>query len=110
MIVRAGGSEAAAAYLDKAQARHGTRVMGHWHTFRVIDPAQAQSRIVYLAGNRGGVGTEEDDDHLHGLDAEWGIGGEVWVHSTSMINVARYVAVAPRNASTSVRNLPFRAG
>ena len=60
-----------------------------------------------LAGNQGGVGSDEDDGHLHGYDTDYGIGGDSWIHSTSMINIARYVAVAPRDASVSVRNLPF---
>ena len=109
MIVRAGGVEAAAAYLDKAQARHNTATMGSWHPFNSIDPAQPQTRVPILAGNKGGVGTEEDDGHLYGYDSEYGMGGDSSIHNTSMINVARYVAVAPRDASTSVRHLPFTA-
>ena len=39
----------------------------------------------------------DDDGHLYGYDAEYGMGGDSsWIHNTSMINVARYVAVAPR--------------
>ena len=37
MIVRAGGEEAAAAYLDKARARNNTGKMGSWHPFNNID-------------------------------------------------------------------------
>jgi hypothetical protein len=107
MIVRAGGSEAAAAYLDKARDRHSTAIMGHWHPFNNIDPDQPQTRIQFLAGNRGSVGTEDDDSHLYGYDSESGMGGDSAIHSTSMINIARYVAVAPRNVSTDVRNLAF---
>jgi hypothetical protein len=84
MIVRAGGAEAAAAYLDKARARNDT------------------------SGNRGGAGSEDDDGHLYGYDTDYGIGGDSWIHSTSMINIGRYVAIAPRDASTSVRFLPFK--
>ena len=110
MIVRAGGVEAAAAYLDKARDRHNTATMGSWHSFHSIkDVDQPQTRVPNLAGNRGGVGSEEEDGHLYGYDAEYGIGGDSSIHNTSMINVARYVAVAPRDASTSVRNLPFTA-
>ena len=110
MIVRAGGVEAAAKYLDKARSRHNTATMGSWHPFNSInDLDQPQTRIPNLAGNKGGVGTEEEDGHLYGYDAEYGIGGDSSIHNTSMINVARYVAVAPRNASTSVRHLPFTA-
>ena len=110
MIVRAGGVEAAAAYLDKAASRNNTARMGSWHPFDSInDPAQPQTRVPALAGNNGGVGTEDDDGHLYGYDAEYGMGGDSSIHNTSMINVARYVAVAPRDASTSVRYLSFQA-
>jgi hypothetical protein len=108
MIVRAGGVEAAAVYLDKARNRHNTATMGSWHPFNSInDLDQPQTRVPNLAGNKGGVGTEDDDGHLYGYDAEYGMGGDSSIHNTSMINVARYVAVAPRDASTSVRHLPF---
>ena len=110
MIVRSGGVEPAAAYLDKARARHNTETMGSWHPFNSInDLDQPQTRIPTLAGNLGGVGTEDDDGHLYGYDAEYGMGGDSSIHNTSMINVARYVAVAPRDESTSVRHLPFQA-
>ncbi len=110
MIVRAGGVGAAAAYLDKAQARHNTVRMGSWHPFNSIkDLDQPQTRVPNLAGNKGGVGSEDEDGHLYGYDAEYGMGGDSSIHNTSMINVARYVAVAPRNVSTSLRYLPFKA-
>ena len=110
MIIRAGGVEAAAAYLDQARDRHNTATMGSWHPFHSIkDPDQPQTRVPNLAGNLGGVGSEEEDGHLYGYDADYGIGGDSSIHNTSMINVARYVAVAPRDASTSVRHLPFNA-
>jgi len=105
MIVRAGGVEPLAAYLDKAQARHNTKLMGNWHPYNRIDPNQPQTRIVFLAGNKGGVGSEGDDvkDGLTwGYDAEYGMGGDA-----SMVNMARYVAVAPRNVATSLRYLDF---
>ena len=102
MIVRAGGVEPLAAYLDKARDRHNTTVMGNWHPYNRIDPEQAQTRIVFLAGNEGGVCTEDDDDKDYGYDAEYGMGGDACIH-----NMARYVAVAPRNVSTSLRYLPF---
>ena len=101
-IVRAGGVEAAAAYLDKAQARHDTKVMGNWHPYNRIDPTQPQTRIPFLAGNQGGMNTEDDDDADYGYDAEYGMGGDACIH-----NMARYVAVAPRDPSTSVRNCDF---
>ena len=102
LIARAGGMAPLAAYLDKAQARHNTKKMGNWHPYNRIDPTQPQTRIVFLAGNQGGVGTEDDDDDDYGYDAEYGIGGDACIH-----NMARYVAVAPRDASTSLRYLDF---
>ncbi len=102
MIVRAGGVEPLSAYLDKAQARHNTKVMGNWHPYNRINPDQPQTRIVFLAGNQGGVGSEDDDDDDYGYDAEYGMGGDACIH-----NMARYVAVAPRDVSTSLRNLNF---
>ena len=107
MIVRAGGVEAAAAYLDKAAARRNTSRMGCWHPFHHIDPSQPQTRVPNLAGNNGYAGSEDDDGHLYGYDADYGIGGDSNIHNTSMINIARYVAVAPRDAATSLRHLPF---
>ena len=102
MIVRAGGVDPLAAYLDAAQRRHGTRVMGNWHPYNRIDPDQPQTRILFLAGNLGGTGTENDDGHLYGYDAEYGMGGDASMH-----NMARYVAVAPRDGATRLRYLPF---
>ena len=107
MIVRAGGAAAAAAYLERAKNRHNTRVMGNWHPYHRIDPDRAQTRVLFLTGNRDGTGSEEDDDDIHGYDADSGIGGEACIHNTSMINIARYVAVAPSSASASVRHLAF---
>ena len=104
MIVRAGGVEPLAAYLDKARDRHNTAVMGNWHPYNGIDPEQPQTRVPFLAGNLGGVGTEEDDDYLRGIDAEYGLRGD-----TGMQNLARYVAVAPRNVATTLRYLDFEA-
>ena len=110
MIVRAGGVEAAATYLDKARSRHNTATVGSWHPFNsILNLDQPQTRVPNLAGNNGGVGSEEEDGHLYGYDADYGMGGDSSIHNTSMINVARYVAVAPRDVSTSVRNLPFAA-
>jgi hypothetical protein len=103
MIARAGGIEPLAAYLDKARDRHNTKLMGNWHPYNRIDPDQPQTRIVFLAGNKGGVGSEGDDEGLGwGYDSEYGIGGDA-----SFVNMARYVAVAPRNVATSLRYLDF---
>lgn len=61
----------------------------------------------FLAGNKGGIGSADDDGHLYGYDTEYGLGGDAAIHNSSMINITRYVAVAPRNVSTSLRYLPF---
>ncbi len=102
MIVRAGGVERLAAYLDRFRDRHNTKLMGNWHPYNRIDLDQPQTRILFLAGNEGGVGSEDEDDYLYGYDAEYGLGGDA-----SMVGMARYVAVAPRNVSTSLQNLDF---
>jgi hypothetical protein len=108
MILRAGGAEAAVAYLDKARDRGNPDTMGNWHIFPEIDPDQPQSSVLLLYGSPGGVRAkvyaDEGMPHLRGLDTEFGLCG-----SAGMINAARYVAVAPRNASTGVRSLPFAA-
>lgn len=111
VIIRAGGVDAAAAYLDKARDRHNTTKMGSWHPFNIIDtPDQAQTRAPNLSGNKDGLGSDEEDGHLYGYDTDYGIGGDGSFHSTSMVNIGRYVAVAPRDPSTGVRNLPFTRG
>ncbi len=106
MILRAGGVEAAAAYLDKARDRGKLETMGNWHIFPEIDPDQPQASVLLLYGSPGGVRAKvyanEGMPHLRGVDTEFGLCG-----STGMINMGRFVAVAPRNVSTSVRSLPF---
>lgn len=102
MIARAGGVEANAAYLDKFQARHNTNRMGNWHPYNRIDPDQPQTRIIFLAGNRGGIYSQGDDPEEWGYDAEYGMGGDACIH-----NMARYIAVAPRDVSRSLRDLDF---
>jgi len=102
MIVRAGGVEPLAAYLDQARDRHNTDLMGNWHSHNRIDPDQAQTRILNLGGNQGGVGSEGRDQGLGwGYDADDGMG------ATWPGGLARYVAVAPRDVSTSLQNLDF---
>ena len=106
MILRAGGVEAAAAYLDKARDRGNLETMGNWHIFPEIDPHQPQASVLLLYGSPGGVCAKvyanEGMPHLRGVDTEFGLCG-----SAGMINMGRFVAVAPRNVSTSVRNLSF---
>jgi hypothetical protein len=108
MIVRTGGAEANVAYLDKFRDRHNTQLMGHWHPFNRIDPSQPQTRILFLAGNQGGVGTEDDDfDPASRTQREDGYNSETGLSSCGMGGMARYVAIAPRDVSTSLRNLDF---
>jgi len=106
MILRSGGVEAAAAYLDKTKERGHPETIGNWHIFPEIDPDQPQASVLLLYGSPGGerarVYANEGMPHLRGVETEFGLCG-----SAGMINRGCYVAVAPRNASTSVRNLPF---
>ena len=117
MIARAGGVEAATAYLGKMRDRRKSEVMGSWHYFKEINPEQPQTRVLFLGGSEGGATTEIYRDltskergyvgiwgthYRIPIEAEYGIRGD-----TAMINMARYVAVAPRNASAGVRNLEF---
>ena len=99
MIIRAGGVEANAAYLDKYQARHNTEVTGNWHPFNRIDPDQPQTRVLFLGGNRGAMGSE-GNRQSRGYDSEYGMGGD-----PSILGFARYVAAAPRDMSTNLRYL-----
>ena len=106
MTVRAGGSECAAAYLDKAKTRGNTDTIGSWHSLNEIEPDQPQSCICTMYGSPGGerarVYAPEGIDQLRGVHTDFGIRGD-----TGMINMGRYVAVAPQNAATGVRDLSF---
>ena len=103
MIARAGGPEAVEAYLDKAAARHGTKRMGSFHPFNRIDPDQPQTRLLNLGGNPGGLNSEGNDQGLGlGYDLDWGISG-----NNGLVDMARYVAVAPRDPSKSLQYLDF---
>ena len=117
MIVRAGGPEAAAAYLDKAQEYYGTSVIGSWHRFDDMDPMHSQTWVPFVYDCLGGASDKNNVDlskRTEGMmdiwfthyriarDAGFGLRAD-----TALINTARYVAVAPRNGSTGVRHLPF---
>ena len=119
MIVRAGGVEAAAAYLDKAQEFYGTSVMGSWHRFDDMEPMHPQTWVPFVYDCLGGASDKESLDprmrvegntdiwfthYRISRDAGFGLRAD-----TALINTARYIAVAPRNVSTSVRHLPFNA-
>lgn len=103
LIVRAGGAEPLAAYLDKARSRHNTELMGNWHDHSQIDPSQPQSHILSLGGNRGGIDSEGKDQGLLG----WGYGADDGIRTTWPAGLARYVAVAPRDDSVSLSDLDF---
>ncbi len=103
MIVRSGGVEANCAYLDKYRDRHGTKLMGNWHPYNRIDPDQPQTRVLFLAGNDGQLRSEDDDFGEYGYDCDYGLGGDA-----AMGGMARYIAVAPADASSSVRHISFR--
>ena len=117
MIARAGGAETAAAYLDAAINRHRSDVMGSWHYYRDVNPGQPQTRVLFLGGTEGGAQTEVYRDltsREQGYIGIWGthyrvpIEAEAGVRGDSaMINMGRYVAVAPRDMSTSLRHLSF---
>ena len=102
MIVRAGGVEANAAYLDKFRDRHNTKLMGNWHPYNRIDPDQPQTRVLFLAGNQGGLRADVDDFGEYGYDSDYGLGGDA-----SMGGMARYVALAPRDAADSLQHVSF---
>lgn len=119
MIVRAGGVEAAAKYLDKSKDYYGTTEMGSWHRFDDLNPNQPQTWVQFLFDCLGGASDKEQLDpasRQQGIVDSWfshyrvsrdsgfGLRGD-----SAMINTARYVAVAPRDVSAGVRHLPFGA-
>ena len=119
MIARAGGSGAAAAYLDRARAYYGTEVMGSWHRFDDMDPLIPQAWIAFVYDCLGGADDKRSLDPSMRLEGEM----DIWfTHyriardagfgiraDTALINTARYVAVAPRQISSGVRDLEFTA-
>jgi hypothetical protein len=110
MIIRAGGREAAARYLDKFQARNDTQRMGHWHPFNAIDPNQPQASMLSLAGNQGGRGSDVDEfDPTTRTQRQTGLHSETGLSSGGGLSTAitRYVAVAPHDAARDVRHLDF---
>ena len=119
MIARAGGAEAAAAYLDKAKEYYGISEMGSWHRFDDMDPMHPQCWVPFVYDCLGGASKISESDlskRTQGVmdiwfshyrvarDAGFGIRAD-----TALINTARYVAVAPRESDTGVRHLTFVA-
>ena len=119
MIVRAGGVEPLAKYLDKAKDYYGTTEMGSWHRYDDLNPDQPQTYVPFLFDCLAGASNKEQLDpasrqqgnsdswfthYRISRDSGFGLRGD-----TAMINTARYVAVAPRKVSTGVRHLPFVA-
>ena len=100
-ICRAGGTEAAAAYLEKARKRNDTRKMQVSHRHNAIDPHQAQTRLLTLGGNRGGIGSEGHEGLSWGYGEDWGFS------ASGPVDMGRYIAVAPRDVSTGVQSLDF---
>ncbi len=101
MICRAGGVDAAAAYLDKAGKRNDTSKMRIMHGHGEIDPDEPQTILLTLGGNKGGVGSAGHEGLSWGYGEDWGLG---W---SGPVGMDRYVAVAPGNASTSLQDLDF---
>ena len=71
---------------------------------RHLGKRTVQTRLPFLAGNNGGTYSQGDDPEEWGYDCEYGLGGDACIH-----NMARYIAVAPHDVSTSLRNLDFEA-
>ncbi len=101
MICRAGGVDAAAAYLDKARKRNDTSKMRFSHRHDGIDPDELQTRLLSLGGNKGGVGSEGYEGLSWGYGEDWGLS------AAGPVDMGRYVAVAPRIVSTSLQYLDF---
>lgn len=103
-IARAGGPKAASDYLAKARSRHADlRLTGSWHAYERVEPHKPQTRIVFLSGNLGGVGSDGSQGHPYeGYDADYGIGGDA-----NITNRGRYVAVTMRSQSKSLQMLLF---
>ena len=100
-ICRAGGVEATAAYLDRAQKRNDTRKMKVSHRHNDINPDEPQTRLLNLGGNRGGIGSEGYEGRSWGYGEDWGIA------ASGPVDMGRYIGVAPRDISTGAQHLDF---
>ena len=101
-ICRAGGVEEAAAYLEKARKRNDTSTMQVSHRHGAIDPTEPQTRLLTLGGNRGGVGSDGHEGLSWGYGEDWGFS------ASGPVDMGRYIAVAPRDTSSSVQHLDFQ--
>ncbi len=100
-ICRAGGVDAAAAYLEKARLRNQTVKMRVSHGHDGIDPTEPQCRLLSLGGNRGGEGSEGYEGLRWGYGEDWGIG------ASGPVDMGRYVAVAPLGPFSDLQSLDF---
>jgi len=97
-IARAGGSKAAAAYLERAQARRNTTAMGSWHPFGRINASEPQTRITFMSGNLDGVGSQGGASNPYqGYDSDYGIGGDA-----NIMNRGRFIAVGTPSSVSSL--------
>ena len=76
LIVRAGGVKPLEAYLDKLRNRNNDKLMGNYHPYNRVNLDQPQTRILFLAGNMGGVGSDDDDFDEFCYDCDYGMGDE----------------------------------
>ncbi|MDE0053590.1 MAG: hypothetical protein OXP28_18490 [Gammaproteobacteria bacterium] len=100
-ICRAGGVDATAAYLGRARRRNDTSRMKVSHRHNDINPDEPQTRMLNLGGNRGGIGSEGYEGPSWGYGEDWGIA------ASGPVDMGRYIAVTPRDISTSAQHLDF---
>ena len=100
-ICRAGGTDATAAYLDRARRRNDTRSMKVSHRHNDINPDEPQTRLLSLGGNRGGIGSEGYEGRSWGYGEDWGFA------ASGPVDMGRYIGVAPRDISTGAQHLDF---
>ncbi len=103
MICRAGGIDAAAAYLDKARKRNDTIKMQIEHGHAQINPDEPQTCLLTLGGNKGGLGSEGHEGLSWGYGEDWGLS------ASGPVGMDRYVAVAPQDVSMSLQHLDFES-
>ena len=80
------------------------KLMGNFHPFDFVSIRnQPQTRVIFLAGNQGGIGSE--GDYFYGYDSDYGIGGygPTWSAWPAMLPSRRAMGPvdAPARARTS---------